>query len=869
MKRMHSSRSVNAVFCRQSRGRAGLTAAGRSLGAALGIYGLVVAGAACGPDGNFDEPSSAEVASLSQELIGPAPKLTGCSPSIGPADGAIKVTLTGRNFRPGLKVTVGTRESFLVESVTPTQIVFYLPNSGGVTGAVPITVTLPDGKNVARTDLFSYFNDTLEVSPAYLALPDISINAVTTADLNGDGKLDVIAAKPNSSLGTSVLLNRGDGSLREVPGATTIGYSETVKLQSADVNGDGKADLMALSRPPLTCTASCSSFIEVGLGRGDGTFNVERMIDSRSGDSNGLIGASLVDINSDGKIDVVGGSYSKDIFGVINGNVEFYAGKGDGSFEARKTTAIGPVTTKDGVLFEVVDVNNDGKPDLVYQQSNFEVAVRLGLGDGTFSTTAKSVALPSSAQDLKLADVNGDRRLDLVYASYSGPTYAGVMLGGFDGSFGAISPMAVTNASDRLAVGDVNGDGKVDVIVGSFSDASLLLGRGDGTFGGRQVIGKRLSGKLQLAELTGDGRPDLLQSSRYSLGLDVLPNNGRGGFYDTRTLPVGTLPAGGTIGDINADGKVDLVVISSDAGAASVYLGNKDGTLGYSQSVVTEKSPSAAALADINADGKVDLLVSNFDAGTVSVLLGNGDGTFNDRQNFAAGVGPSGLVVLDLNGDGKLDVATSNFDGNNLSVMYGTGTGTLQAPKNYSPDKGPSAIAAADVNGDTKPDLIVTNAESGTVTVHLATMTGFATAKSYTVGKYPAALVLGDINADGKIDIAVANAESNNVSVLTGKGDGTFAAGAVVGTCAYPSAIFLSDLDKARGSDLAVSCDGDQQMNFLMGFGDGSFYPAKRKVTRPASGPTIAGDLNGDGRLDFVVTSETEGTAAVLMNRTL
>lgn len=115
----------------------------------------------------------------------------------------------------------------------------------------------------------------------------------------------------------------------------------------------------------------------------------------------------------------------------------------------------------------------------------------------------------------------------------------------------------------------------------------------------------------------------------------------------------------------------------------------------------------------------------------------------------------------------------------------------------------------------------------------------------------------------------MANAESNTVSVLTGKGDGTFAAGAVVSTCAYPSAIFLSDLDKARGSDLAVSCDGDQQMNFLMGFGDGTFYPAKRKVTRPASGPTIAGDLNGDGRLDFVVTSETDGTAAVLMNRTL
>lgn len=868
MKRMHSSRSVNAVFSRQSRGRAGLTAAGRSLGAALGIYGLVVAGAACGPDGNFDEPP-AEVASLSQELIGPAPKLTGCSPSIGPADGSVKVTLTGRNFRPGLKVTVGTRESFFVESVTPTQIVFYLPNSGGVTGAVPITVTLPDGKNVARTDLFSYFNDTLEISPAYQALSDIAISAVTAADVNGDGKVDVIAAKSSTSAGTKVLLNRGDGSLREVSAATTIGYSETVKLQSADINGDGKADLMALSKSPSSCTSGCSSYIEVSLGRGDGTFIGHRLIESRNVDNGVLLGASLIDVNGDGKVDLVSGSYAKSVFGIITSYVDLYAGKGDGTFEAKKSTELGSGISKDGVLFDVIDVNNDGNPDLVYQQTRYDVAVRLGLGDGTFSATAKLSTLPSSAQELKLADVNGDRRLDLVYISYGGPTYAGVMLGMSDGSFGAITPMAVTSGADQLAVGDINGDGKVDALVGSFSDTSLLLGRGDGTFGGRQVIGKRFSGKLQLVELTGDGRPDLLQSSRYGLGLDVLPNNGRGGFYETRALPVGTLPAGGTIGDINADGKVDLVVISSDAGAASVYLGNKDGTLGYSQSIVTEKSPSAAVLADINADGKVDLLVSNFDAGTVSVLLGNGDGTFNDRQNFAAGVGPSGLVVLDLNGDGKLDVATSNFDGNNLSVMYGTGTGTLQAPKNYSPDKGPSAIAAADVNGDTKPDLIVTNAESGTVTVHLATMTGFATAKSYTVGKYPAALVLGDVNADGKVDIAVANAESNTVSVLTGKGDGTFAAGAVVSTCAYPSAIFLSDLDKARGSDLAVSCDGDQQMNFLMGFGDGNFYPAKRKVTRPASGPTIAGDLNGDGRLDFVVTSETEGTAAVLMNRTL
>ena len=81
------------------------------------------------------------------------------------------------------------------------------------------------------------------------------------------------------------------------------------------------------------------------------------------------------------------------------------------------------------------------------------------------------------------------------------------------------------------------------------------------------------------------------------------------------------------VADLNGDGKPDLVIANYGGNTVSVLLGNGDGPSSPSRPS-RRQSPDRVAVADFNGDGKPDLVVANYDDNTVSVLLGNGDGTF-------------------------------------------------------------------------------------------------------------------------------------------------------------------------------------------------------------------------------------------------
>ena len=121
---------------------------------------------------------------------------------------------------------------------------------------------------------------------------------------------------------------------------------------------------------------------------------------------------------------------------------------------------------------------------------------------------------------------------------------------------------------------------------------------------------------------------------------------------------VGIGPISVAIADLNGDGRPDMAVANSGSNTVSVLLGNRDGTFGTRTDFTAGVGPSSVAIADLNGDGRSDLAVANY-SGTVSVLLGNGDGTFRAEAAFDAGSGPSGLASADLNGDGEKDIVDS------------------------------------------------------------------------------------------------------------------------------------------------------------------------------------------------------------------
>jgi hypothetical protein len=286
---------------------------------------------------------------------------------------------------------------------------------------------------------------SLDASSIFLEAPNYSSGtgdavALTAADVNGDGKLDLVLANG----GVGVLLGNGDGTFQAAANYASGGdNAESVAV--ADVNGDGIPDLLVANECAGDCEFDERGAVGVLLGNGDGTFQA-----AVSYDTGGFLANSVAvgDVNGDGKPDLVVANQNS--VGVLLGN-------GDGTFQPALSYGSG------GLSVAVADVNGDGKPDLVVAGCG-GVCILLGNGDGTFKPAVSYN--PGGSIAVTVADVNGDGKPDLLVANEcdsSSPDCrygsAGVLLGNGDGTFqAAVSYDTGGYLASSVVVGDVNGD---------------------------------------------------------------------------------------------------------------------------------------------------------------------------------------------------------------------------------------------------------------------------------------------------------------------------------------------------------------------------------------------------------------------------
>ena len=143
----------------------------------------------------------------------------------------------------------------------------------------------------------------------------------------------------------------------------------------------------------------------------------------------------------------------------------------------------------------------------------------------------------------------------------------------------------------------------------------------------------------------------------------------------------------------------------------------------------------------------------------------------------------------------------------------------------------------------------------------------------YPTGANPDGLIAADFNGDGKLDLAIANSADNTVTILLGNGDGTFTAAALLATGAgsAPQLPIAGDFDGDGKLDLATANQTEHTVSVLLGNGDGTFQPHVDYAAVPAAAATkdvagvALGDFNRDGKLDLAVANPSNNTVSVLI----
>jgi hypothetical protein len=180
----------------------------------------------------------------------------------------------------------------------------------------------------------------------------------------------------------------------------------------------------------------------------------------------------------------------------------------------------------------------------------------------------------------------------------------------------------------------------------------------------------------------------------------------------------------------------------------------------------------------------------------------------------------------------------------------------------------PRAVAIADLDRDGRPDLVTANRGSGSVSVLLGRGDGsFQAGAQVPAGTAPVAVVAGDFNGDGVPDLAVADAGSDDVLLLRGRGDGSLQAPTRLATGANPVALAVADFNRDARLDLAVVNQRSSDLDVFFGQGNGSFQLAQSLET--GSGPVAVTARDVDRNLipDLVVANQTSSDVSVFINQ--
>lgn len=534
--------------------------------------------------------------------------------------------------------------------------------------------------------------------------------AMSVADIDRDGALDVVLPRRIGIASSRVDLARGDGLGGFLAPVTMIpiGRRSSYLFYDADADGDLDAFAAQLQRATLV------PYENAGAGSFVARSEIGTVIPAAGP-------ARAVDENGDGILDILVAAPTALIV---------LPGAGGFAFGPPALIPIAPGTSEG---MDLVDIDADGAIDFFQPVAGVGTLITYAPPGGGFGTTLPS-AFPAglTPRAVAAADLNRDGRLDLAVANRgpdSGNGSVTVFSGDGSGGFALRGDYATGARPHVVTTGDFDGDGLLDVAVGKLagSDVNVLFGDGTGALSaplGVEFTGPALS--IRALDANEDGVDDLMVKSDYDASPDSrsavlrLADGARG--FAAPLVVTGALQAYGAIatGDLDLDGHEDVVARTSFAATVGVEVFYGDGLGGFPRSARTSaSSPEPLAVGDVDGDGLPDVVTGS------GVVPGRGALGLGILEPFEDPI-PNGIlrigdgVLADFDSDGRLDlvgigVAVAPGDPSAVAVLRGTGGLAFERPADFATADGAAGLAVGDFDRDCHPDVAVATASGVTV----------------------------------------------------------------------------------------------------------------------------------------------------------
>ncbi|MDZ4848723.1 MAG: FG-GAP-like repeat-containing protein [Pirellulaceae bacterium] len=528
--------------------------------------------------------------------------------------------------------------------------------------------------------------------------PLSSTNIVVPGDFNGDGYLDFVARKNNTSVDIYLYDVANPGTWQQATsflfsslGSSTGDYRGTLTV--ADFNQDGNLDVATAYR-----LSGGDVQLAILPGVGDGTFAapISNPYGVTIPDYSSPAELASGDVNEDGIPDLV--VYDSQAIGV-------HLGVGNGTFGTPTVIPASDPRQLYGHVF-IKDLDYDGHQDILFTDSLGAAQLNFmrGNGDGTFKERI-TYDPAINAGYVEFGDLDNDGRDELILSSPDGSDYATILY-------------ATRERLTDIVSADLNGDGNDDVLATNFDNSRVkwFLGNNLGQLVKQpDLLTDNGPVSLVVADFNQDLANEIITVNRSGRSVSIFA--GPSGAYTRTDVSVGRTPIAVTAAFVNADSSQDLLVLDEGLNTVWYLQGNNNLTFAAPVPIPLGDRPNDVLAGDVNGDGFTDIVVSLPDTKRFMILPGNGTGNFTSPVYVALPGSPTAIGLSDFNQDGRVDLAAAISGLDQVSILYGRGQLQFAKPQAISVGDQPASLKIEDADGDGRDDIIVANRGDDTASV--------------------------------------------------------------------------------------------------------------------------------------------------------